>query len=104
MTGEEKLKMLVIGKSKSPRCFKGIKSLEVKYEFNKKSWMTSAIFDRWLKAVDKQMGQQHRKIALLIDNYPIPSKDCGEKAKKMLVSFSFLLTAQKFAATGSRNN
>ncbi|GBM19435.1 Tigger transposable element-derived protein 4 [Araneus ventricosus] len=30
MTGEEKLKILVIGKSKSPRCFKGIKSLEVK--------------------------------------------------------------------------
>ncbi|GBO16548.1 Tigger transposable element-derived protein 4 [Araneus ventricosus] len=37
MTGEEKLKMLDIGKSKSPRCFKGVKSLEVKYEFNKKS-------------------------------------------------------------------
>ncbi|GBM26417.1 Tigger transposable element-derived protein 4 [Araneus ventricosus] len=30
MTGEEKLKMLVIGKSKSPRYFKGIKSLEFK--------------------------------------------------------------------------
>ncbi|GBN48029.1 hypothetical protein AVEN_55604-1 [Araneus ventricosus] len=73
--------MLVIGKSKSPRCFKGIKSLEVKYEFNKKSRMTSEIFDRWLKALNKQVGQQRRKIALLIDNYPIHSKDCGEKLK-----------------------
>ncbi|GBM13405.1 Tigger transposable element-derived protein 4 [Araneus ventricosus] len=87
MTGEEKLKMLVIGKSKSPRCFKGIKSLEVKYEFNKKSRMTSEIFDRWLKALGKQMGQQHRKIALLIYNYPIHSKDCKEKLKNVSAIF-----------------
>ncbi|GBM44885.1 Tigger transposable element-derived protein 4 [Araneus ventricosus] len=88
MTGEEKLKMLVIGKSKSPRCFKGIKSLEVKHEFNKKLWMASEIFDRWLKALDKQMGQQHRKIALLIDSYPIHSpKDYGEKLKNVNVIF-----------------
>ncbi|GBO06821.1 Tigger transposable element-derived protein 4 [Araneus ventricosus] len=87
MTGEEKLKMLVIGKSKSPRSFNGIKSLGVKYEFNKKSWMTSEIFDRLLKVLDKQMGQQHRKIALLIDNYPIHSKDCGEKLKNVGVIF-----------------
>jgi len=87
MTGEEKLKMLVIGKSKSPRCFKGVKSLEVKYDFNKKSWMTSEIFDRWLKALDKQMRQQRRKIALLIDNCPAHSKDCGEKLKNVKVIF-----------------
>ena len=35
MADEVKVKMLVIGRSKSPRCFKTIKSLEVKYESNK---------------------------------------------------------------------
>ncbi|GBO29682.1 hypothetical protein AVEN_102078-1 [Araneus ventricosus] len=49
--------------------------------------MTSEIFDRWLKALDKQLGQQHREIALLIDNYPAHSRDCGEKLKNFKVIF-----------------
>ncbi|GBO10768.1 hypothetical protein AVEN_221821-1 [Araneus ventricosus] len=36
MTGHQKLKPLVIGRRKNPRCFKGTKSLEVDYDFNKK--------------------------------------------------------------------
>ncbi|GBN47008.1 Tigger transposable element-derived protein 6 [Araneus ventricosus] len=36
MTGHQKLKPLVIGRSKNPRCFKGAKSLEVDYDLNKK--------------------------------------------------------------------
>jgi len=31
MDGSEKLPMLMIGKSKKPRCFKGVKSLAVEY-------------------------------------------------------------------------
>lgn len=56
MTGLEKLKLLVIGKSKNPRCFKGIKSLDVDYEFNKKAWMTSEIYIKWLLKLDKKFG------------------------------------------------
>lgn len=44
MSGSEKLKLLVIGKSKNPRCFEGIKSLDVDYEHNKKAWMKSEIY------------------------------------------------------------
>ncbi|GBM41516.1 Tigger transposable element-derived protein 4 [Araneus ventricosus] len=43
MTEHQKLKPLAIGRSKHLRCFKGVKSLEVDYDFNKKSWMTSEI-------------------------------------------------------------
>ncbi|GBM54859.1 hypothetical protein AVEN_3844-1 [Araneus ventricosus] len=82
-----KVKDACFRQSKSPSCFKGIKYLEVKYEFNKKSWLRSEIFDRWMKAMDKQMRQQHRKIAKLIDNYPINSKDCGGKLKTVSVIF-----------------
>lgn len=49
MTGSCKRKLLVIGKSKKPRCFKYIHSLPVSYENNVKSWMTSDIFERWLR-------------------------------------------------------
>ncbi|GBN15874.1 Tigger transposable element-derived protein 4 [Araneus ventricosus] len=47
MTGHQKLKPLVIGRSKNLRCFKGAKSLEVDYDFNKKSWMMSEICEKF---------------------------------------------------------
>ncbi|GBM15426.1 Tigger transposable element-derived protein 4 [Araneus ventricosus] len=53
MTGHQKLKPLVIGRSKNPRCFKGAKSLEVDYDFNKQSWMTSEICEKWFQKLDK---------------------------------------------------
>ena len=36
----EKLPMFVVGKSKTPRCFKNIKQLPYRYRSRKKSWMT----------------------------------------------------------------
>ena len=66
MVGEKK-RILVIGKSKSPRCFRGA-SLPVDYEANKSAWMTSAIFSNWLRAWDKELCLAKKKILLLVDN------------------------------------
>lgn len=52
MIGTEKATFLIIEKIKNPRCFKGIKSLKTNYDFNKKKWMTSDIFDKWLLDID----------------------------------------------------
>lgn len=70
MSGKEKLRLLVIGKSKNPRVFKNVTSLEVDYRSNRKSWMTSAIFEEWIFKLDKKMRDQNRKIALILDNCP----------------------------------
>lgn len=40
----EKMKQLVIRKNKNSRCFEGTKSVEVDYDFNKKSLTTLDIF------------------------------------------------------------
>ena len=40
----EKVPLLVIGKSKNPRCFKNVKSLPCSYKSQAKSWMDSYIF------------------------------------------------------------
>ena len=42
MTGTEKLPLLVIGKSKKPRCFKGA-TAPLDYTANAKAWMTGGI-------------------------------------------------------------
>ena len=67
MTGE-KLPPLVIGKSANSRCFKNVKNLTVPYEANSKAWMTSTLFEKWLRKLDCQMRKSDRKIAMVLDN------------------------------------
>lgn len=66
MSGKKE-KLLVIGKSKNPRCFKNVKNVPVDYHANANAWMTSTIFNEWLKKWDKRLT---RNILLLIDNCP----------------------------------
>ena len=68
LNGTEKVKLLVIGKSKKPRAFKNIKNLPVDYTSNKKAWMTSEIFTSILIKWDLELQKQKRKIVLLVDN------------------------------------
>ncbi|XP_064071485.1 tigger transposable element-derived protein 4-like [Vanessa tameamea] len=70
MTGSCRKKLLVIGKSKKPRCFKSVRSLPVTYENNVKSWMTSEIFERWLRDWDAELKANNKKVLLLVDNCP----------------------------------
>lgn len=49
MDGTDKRKVLIIGKSVNPRCFKGCRELDMQYEANGKAWMTRVIFGKWLR-------------------------------------------------------
>ena len=70
MTGLDKLRLLVIGKSRKPRCFSGVNvdKLPVLYKSNKNAWMTAAIFEDWLRVWDKILGFSGCSILLLVDN------------------------------------
>ncbi|XP_066251798.1 tigger transposable element-derived protein 4-like isoform X2 [Euwallacea similis] len=70
LTGSEKRKLLVIGKSKNPRCFKNIVQLPVTYKSNKRAWMNSEIFINALREWDEELRRKKRKIILLVDNCP----------------------------------
>jgi hypothetical protein len=59
MTGTDKKRLFVIGKSQTSRCFKNVKKLPVEYEANKKAWMTSDIFQQY---VSKWNNKLRRKI------------------------------------------
>ncbi|XP_039964089.1 jerky protein homolog-like isoform X1 [Bactrocera tryoni] len=48
-TGSHKLKLLVIGKAKNPRCFKNFQC-PTDYKSSKSAWMTSAVFKEWFHA------------------------------------------------------
>uniref|UniRef100_A0A2S2NVD0 Tigger transposable element-derived protein 4 n=1 Tax=Schizaphis graminum TaxID=13262 RepID=A0A2S2NVD0_SCHGA len=68
MSGTEKRKIMVIGKSKNPRCFKNIKRLPVTYKANKSAWMTSILFEEEIRKWDAEL--KGRKILLIVDNCP----------------------------------
>lgn len=68
MSGTEKLKLLVIGRSMEPRCFRNKKALPVVYHNSEKSWMNGDLFIEFLKKLNYKMKKNNRKIALIIDN------------------------------------
>lgn len=67
MDGSTKLRPLVIGKFKTPRCMRKCPNIPVTYAWNKKAWMTD-IFLKWLKAWDSDLACQGRKVCLIVDN------------------------------------
>ncbi|XP_061184908.1 tigger transposable element-derived protein 6-like [Saccostrea echinata] len=78
MTGTDKRQLLVIGKSKDPRCFCGKKSIPVIYKSSGNAWMTGDLFKQWLADFNRDMVRQNRKILLLVDNcstHPIDTAD-----------------------------
>lgn len=70
MNGTEKLPLVVIGKSKNPRCFKKVKHVPVDYQANRRAWMTQDLFRDWLHRLDRKMAIQGRRISLILDNAP----------------------------------
>jgi transposase len=66
--GTDMREPLVIGKSLKPRCFKNTKTLPVKYYANKKAWMTTNIFELFLRDLDSEMRIKRRNILLFVDN------------------------------------
>ncbi|XP_053968098.1 jerky protein homolog-like isoform X2 [Anastrepha ludens] len=75
-TGSHKLKILVIGKAKNPRCFRNFQCL-TDYKSSKSAWMTSAISKQWFQESFVPQGTSFLKekalpikALLLIDNAP----------------------------------
>lgn len=87
MTGTEKLPMFVIGKSKRPRCFKGVKSLPVRYDSNKNAWMTGYLFEKWLADLDEKFTKENRKVLLFVDNCSAHVKDVRDKLTSIRLEF-----------------
>lgn len=78
--------LLIIGKSRKPRCFKNVGpgGLPVKYESNKKAWMTRNIMKGWLGSFDNKMRREDRKILLFLDNATSHTTDVRLKNIKLI--------------------
>ena len=89
-TGTHRIPLLMIGKSKNPRCFKNVK-LPLIYTSQKNAWMNSDLFIKWfennfipeVKKFQQDSGKQGR-VLLLLDNAPShPSPETLNKINDM---------------------
>jgi hypothetical protein len=87
LDGTEKLPLLVIGKSKQPRCFRNTKLLPCTYRHNKTAWMTCEIFQEFLVSLDRRMASKSRKILLFVDRCPAHPKDVRNFKNKQVEFF-----------------
>ena len=88
MTGSEKRPLVVIGKSKSPRCFpKDQSKLPVTYKFSYNAWMTGDIFRAWLKQWDSSLRLEEREIALVLDNCSAHPRDVSDELTNIRLYF-----------------
>ncbi|XP_072169422.1 tigger transposable element-derived protein 6-like [Diadema setosum] len=68
MDGSEKIKPLVIGKSKQPRSLKHVRTLPLDYRANRKAWMTTEEFVSWVKRLDAKFAAENRQVLVFVDN------------------------------------
>lgn len=70
MSGTHKKKLLAIGNSLQPQCFKNqdLTKFLVDYKANKNAWMTSVFFEEWLRKWDTHIRKgKKNKIVLFVD-------------------------------------
>ena len=67
----DKIPMFVIGKSRNPHCFAGVKNKPCRYRAQKKAWMNSDLFEEWVSELDRKLQLENRKIALIENNCPV---------------------------------
>lgn len=92
-SGSHKMRLFVLGKSQKPRAF-GSEPLPVKYQGQKKAWVTREIFRDWfymdfVPEVRKRMRQLNleTKTLLILDNAPGHPEDLCSDDKKIVVMF-----------------
>lgn len=63
-TGTHKLKLVVIGKSRSPRCFKNVRTFPCEYLAQCRAWMTEILFMNWIQQLDAFFGKQKKSYSI----------------------------------------
>jgi hypothetical protein len=93
LDGTEKLPLVVIGKSKQPRCFRNTKLLQCTYCHKKTAWITCEIFQEFIGSLERRIASKSRKILLFVDHYPAYPKDISNLKNVQVECFPANMTA-----------
>lgn len=74
-TGEDKLPLLILGKAAKPRCFRNATiPKDCIYRSNRRAWMTAAVFEEYVRLLDRKFRAKQRRVLFVIDNCPSHGK------------------------------
>ena len=81
--GSEKYPMLIIGRSKKPKCFGKYEGSELGFNYcsNKKAWMNSDLFFSWSKSFDDYIWFNQGPISRTLDRSSIEPWIEGDSSK-----------------------
>ncbi|XP_041357847.1 tigger transposable element-derived protein 6-like [Gigantopelta aegis] len=85
MSGTDKRHLMVIGKSKNPRCFRGVTDIPVDYQNNANAWMAGVLFRQWCCDLDRDAKRKEKNC--LVDNCSAHSADVDAKLKNLKLIF-----------------
>ena len=87
MDGTDKRPLFIIGKSKQPRCFRGIPQLPIPYTNSANAWMTASIFRQWLVEFNRDMTKENLHVALVVDKCAAHPKDSADELSHIKLFF-----------------
>ena len=87
MDGTDKRPLFIVGKSKQPRCFRGVPELPTPYTNSANAWMTASIFRQWLVEFNRDMTKESRNVALVVDNCAAHPKDSADGLSHIALFF-----------------
>ena len=87
MDGTDKWPLFIVGKSKQPRCFRGVPEFPIPYTNSANAWMTASIFRRWLVEFNRDMIKENRNVTLVVDNCAAHPKDSADGLSHIALFF-----------------
>ncbi|KAL8601404.1 hypothetical protein ACOMHN_042408 [Nucella lapillus] len=91
----DKEKLLVIGKSEKPRCFKNVTSFPTLYKASRNAWMTSTIWTDWLRNWNRRLVIEDKHILLLVDNCSAHAHSVDSRVRNCGITANFNKRPQK---------
>ncbi|XP_067391773.1 tigger transposable element-derived protein 4-like [Emydura macquarii macquarii] len=86
--GTEKRRLLVVGKSRRPRCLpKDLRTLPVAYASSSNAWVTAHIFQEWALQWDRELCRDRRRVVLFLRHSSAHPRELQAKLRNIKLTF-----------------
>ncbi|KAG6920975.1 tigger transposable element-derived protein 4-like, partial [Chelydra serpentina] len=86
--GTEKRRLLVVGKSRRPRCLpKDLRALPVAYAHSANAWVTAHLFQEWALQWDRELRRDRRRVLLFLAHSSAHPRELQARLRHIQLAF-----------------